>query len=66
MAGTAGASADSYALRSTDTSGVVAGTGALLVGDLQAARSSGGSIQALFTLFMPQSVEELNSQTNIM
>lgn len=49
-----------------DVSGVVAGTGELKVGDLQAARSTAGKIQALFTLYMPQTVDELNSQTNIM
>ena len=62
----AGASADSYYLAGYETNQVVAGTGNLKLGNLQAARSSSGSIQALFTMFLNQSTSELNSPMNIM
>ena len=48
----AGAAVDNYYLGSKGPSGVVAGTGHLLVSSMQAAKS-GASLISLFTLHLP-------------
>lgn len=60
-----GAQADRYLLSSYDTSGIVAGTGRLNVSDMQAA-SSGGTLQALFTVRLADSGISASSPANLM
>ena len=62
----AGASADSYLLSSYQSSGVVAGTGSLTLTDVQAARSSDGTIQAAFVADLGASGINADAATDIM
>ncbi len=61
----AGARADNYFLAAQDSSGVVPGTGKLLLSELQAARS-GNNLTATFTLHLRQDPSALNTGFPVM
>ena len=57
---------DQYYLAGYGVTSVIAGTGKLDLGDVNAARAPDGTLQATFHMYLPQSVDALSSPLSLM